>query len=48
MEDELFERVPALRDDEQAMRGPARGEDLLDRAPTGHELLVGAEQVGRR
>ena len=48
MEDELLERVPALRDDEQAMGGPAGGEDLLDRAAAGDELLVGAEQVRRR
>ena len=48
VEDELLERVPSLRNDEQAMGGPAGGEHLLDRAAAGHQLLVRPEQVGSR
>ena len=48
VEDELLEGVPALRDDQQAMGGPAGREDLLDRAAAGDQLLVGPEQVRRR
>ena len=45
VEDELFEGVASLRHDQEPERGPAGGEDLLDRAATGDELLVGTEQV---
>jgi hypothetical protein len=48
VEHELLERVAPLRDDEEPVRGAARGEDFLDRAPTGDEFLVGPQQVGRR
>ena len=48
VEDQLLERVPSLWHDEQAMSGPAGGEDLLDRSTAGDQLLVGSEQVGRR
>ena len=46
VEDELLERLAALRDDEQAEGRPAGGERLLDRPATGDELLVRTEQVG--
>jgi hypothetical protein len=43
---EPFERLAALRDDEESERRPPRDERLLDGPPTGDELLVGAEEVG--
>jgi len=45
VEDELFEGVASLGHYQEPERGPASGEDLLDRAATGDELLVGTEQV---
>ena len=48
MQDELLEGMATLGDDQQAVRDPPGGEDLLDRATAGHELLVGREQVRRR
>src|SRR6185503_19602695 len=48
MQDESLERLTALRDDEQAMGGPARDERLLDGTPPCHELLVVGQQVGWR
>jgi hypothetical protein len=47
VEDELLESVPPLRHNEEPERGPTSGEDLLDGAATGDELLVGAQQVRR-
>ena len=46
MEDEPFEGLAPLGDDEQPDRGPLRDERLLDGAAAGDQLLVGAEQVG--
>ena len=48
MEDELLERTPTLRDDEQADGRTAGDECLLDRTTSGDELLVLAERGGRR
>jgi hypothetical protein len=48
MEDELFERAASLRNDDEPVCGPTGCERLLDRASTRDELLVRAEQVGRR
>ena len=51
VEDELLERIAALRDDEQAPRLAAGDERLLDGAAAGDELLVLAERdplEGRR
>ena len=47
VEHQLLERLPPLRHDQQAVRRPPGGEDLLDRAATGHQLLVRPEQVRR-
>ena len=46
VEDEAFEGLAPLGDDEQPDRGPLRDERLLDGAAAGDQLLVGAEQVG--
>ena len=48
VEDELLERLPTLRDDEQPMCRPTGDERLLDRAASRDELLVLAENVRRR
>ncbi|HXI45428.1 MAG TPA: hypothetical protein VNH13_03955 [Candidatus Acidoferrales bacterium] len=40
MEDDLLERLPALRGDEEPDGMPAGGERLLDRAAAGDELLA--------
>ena len=48
VEDELLERLPALRDDEQADRGSPGDERLLDRAAAGDQLLVLGEEAGGR
>ena len=48
VQDELLERLAALRDDEQADRLAVGDERLLDRVAAGDELLVLAEQVARR
>jgi hypothetical protein len=45
VQDEPFECLPALRDDEQAMGGPPRDERFLDGPAPGDQLLVGPEQV---
>jgi hypothetical protein len=48
MENELLERCSTLRHDEQADRGPAGNEGLLDGTATGNELLVLADLLGWR
>jgi hypothetical protein len=48
VEDELLEGVASLGHDQQPERGPAGGEDLLDRAAASDELLVRTEQVWGR
>jgi hypothetical protein len=48
MQDELFQRVATLRDDEQSVRRSTGREDLLDRTPAGDELLVGSQEVRGR
>ena len=48
VEDQLLERLPTLRDDEQSMCRPTGDERLLDRAAAGDQLLVLAEDVRRR
>jgi hypothetical protein len=46
MEDELLQGAPSLGDDQETVRDPTRCEGLLDRASTGHQLLVAAEEFG--
>jgi len=48
VEDELFQRFPTLRDDEQANCRSAGGEGLLDRAAARYQLLFRTEQVRGR
>ena len=48
MEHEALESLAALRNDEEAASGPAGDESLLHGPPPGHELLIVAQQVGRR
>jgi hypothetical protein len=48
VEDELLERLAALRNDEQPTRFSASQERLLDRPATGDELIFRADQVGGR
>ena len=45
VEDEPLERLAALRDDEEATSRSSSDERLLDRATSGNELLVLAEEV---
>ena len=47
MQNEAFERLAALRNDEQAPGRSVGDERLLNRAAAGDELLVGAEEVRR-
>jgi hypothetical protein len=48
VEDDLFERGAAIRNDEQPPSRSARDERLLDGPATRDELLVGLERVGGR
>jgi hypothetical protein len=45
VQDEAFERLPALRHDQEPDGGPLRDECLLDGSPAGDQLLPGAEEV---
>ena len=48
MQHELFERLASLRDHQQPDGRSTGGERFLDRAATGNELLVRAQQIGSR
>jgi hypothetical protein len=44
MQDDLLERLAAMRDDEEADGRSPSGEGLFDRPPAGHDLLVRTER----
>jgi hypothetical protein len=46
VEHQLLERAAPLRDDQETQGRAPGGERFLDRTPTSHQLLVGAEDVG--
>ncbi|HSG87070.1 MAG TPA: hypothetical protein VLA23_12100, partial [Candidatus Limnocylindrales bacterium] len=48
MQDDLLERVAAVRDDEEPAGGPTSREGLLDRATAGDDLLVLGDPEERR
>ena len=45
VQDDLLERLPALRDDEQPAGRPPGDERLLDRPASGDEFLIGGQGV---
>jgi len=47
VEDEPFEGLAAVRDDDQPVRLPSGDERLLDRPASGDELLFGTEETGQ-
>ncbi len=48
VEDEALQRLASLRDDEQAMGGPAGDEGLLDRTAARDQLFVLPQEIGWR
>jgi hypothetical protein len=48
VENEAFQRLAPLRDDDEPDRRPARDERLLDRAAAGDELVVVTNEIRRR